>query len=80
LDSYFDEFDMTDKEIWTLAGRYGEWLNGEVVQITDENVIKFVRAVQQAERGVIIRRCEEYGAWNDTAQYIADDIRMRGEK
>jgi len=41
---------MTDKEIWTLAGRYGEWLNGEVVQITDENLIKFVRAVQQAER------------------------------
>ena len=41
---------MTDKEIWTLAGRYGEWLNGEVIQITDENLIKLVSAIEKAER------------------------------
>ena len=34
----------------------------------------------QAERNAIIKRCEEYGAWNSTAQDIADDIRKRGER
>jgi len=37
---------MTDKEIWTLAGRYGEWLNGEVIEMTDENLVMFVRAIE----------------------------------
>ena len=37
---------MNDKEIWTLAGRYGEWLNGEVIEMTDENLVMFVRAIE----------------------------------
>ena len=71
---------MTDKEIWTLAGRYGEWLNGEVIEMTDENLIKFVSAVEKAEHEAIIGICEEFGAWNTTAQDIADEIRMRAER
>jgi len=71
---------MTEKEIWTLAGRYGEWVNGEVILISDENLIKFVRAIEKAERNAIIKLCEEFGAWNKTAHDIADDIRMRGKR
>ena len=41
---------MTEKEIRTLAGRYGEWLNGEVIEMTDENLINFVSAVNQTEK------------------------------
>ena len=38
------------------------------------------QAGAKAEREAIIRRCEYFGAWNTTAQDIADDIRMRGER
>ena len=71
---------MTDKEIWTLAGQYGNWINGEVIEITDHALIKFVRAIEKAERNEIIKLCEEFGAWNKTAHDIADDIRMRGKR
>jgi hypothetical protein len=50
LDSYFDEFAMTDKEIWELAGVHGEWLNGEVLEITDAGLIEFACAIKKAER------------------------------
>ena len=71
---------MTDKEIWKLAGNYGEWLNGEVIEINDVGVLEFARAIEEAQRNAIIKLCEEFGAWNSTAQDIADDIRMRGER
>ena len=38
------------------------------------------QAGAQAERNAIIKLCEEFGAWNKTAQDIADDIRMRGKR
>ena len=38
------------------------------------------QAGAQAERQSIISLCKEFGAWNSTAQDIADDIRMRGER
>ena len=38
------------------------------------------RAGAYVEREAIIKRCEEFGAWNSTAQDIADDIRKRGER
>jgi len=34
----------------------------------------------QAEREACINLCEKYGAWNKTAQDIADDIRLRGDR
>ena len=40
---------MTDKEIWTLACQYGNWINGEVLEINDAGVLEFVRAIKQAE-------------------------------
>ena len=34
----------------------------------------------QVERDACIGICEKYGAWNNTAQDIAEDIRLRGER
>lgn len=36
---------MTDKEILTMAGQYGHWINGEVLEMNDVGVIEFVNAV-----------------------------------
>jgi len=41
---------MTDKEILTMAGQYGDWINGEVLEINDVGVLEFARAIQKAER------------------------------
>ena len=37
-------------------------------------------AGQQQERQALMRILESFGAWNKTAQDIAEDIRLRGEK
>lgn len=62
--------------------KFNEWFSQFGRDDKDLKTIALLawQAGAQAEREVIIRRCEEFGAWNDTAQYIADDIRARGEK
>ena len=40
---------MTDKDIITMVGQYGYWVNGEVLEINDVGVLEFARAIQKAE-------------------------------
>ena len=51
-DAYVDDLlggYMTDKEIITMAGEYGAWLNGTEIVFTDRGLVEFARAVAQAE-------------------------------
>jgi hypothetical protein len=50
---------MTDKEIITMAGEYGAWLNGNEIVFTDRGVVEFARAVAQAEREACAVAIEE---------------------
>jgi hypothetical protein len=41
---------------------------------------KFAELVRADEREACAKVCEEWGAWNNTAQDCAQAIRLRGEK
>lgn len=65
---------MKSKEIIRLAEDAGllEDYDGEF-----KNLEMFAHFIAQQERKACIQICESYGAWNETAQTIADEIRMR---
>jgi hypothetical protein len=48
--------------------------------LNDDKLLRFAEAVRQHEREACAKVCEEWGAWNNTAQDCAAAIRARGEK
>jgi len=47
--------------------------------IRADAVAEMIRQAVEAEREACAQVCEEWGAWNNTAQAIAAAIRARGE-
>jgi hypothetical protein len=68
---------MTRDEIIKQMG----WPSNANVAISDlvDRVEAAVRKAEEAEREACAKLCEEWGAWNNTAQDVAAAIRARGE-
>jgi beta-xylosidase len=65
---------MTREEIGELVAALPEGLDA------DEFIYKLVNWAVDREREACAKVCEEWGAWNNTAQDCAQAIRLRGEK
>ena len=62
--------------------KFNEWFSQFGRDDKDLKTIALLawQAGAQVERDACIELCETYGAWNNTAQDIADDIRLRGQR
>ena len=62
--------------------KFNEWFSqfGQYDEDLKKIALLAWQAGAQVERDACIDICEKYGAWNNTAQDIADDIRLRGER
>ena len=57
-----------------------EYIRHDTAALAASPVVQdMIRQAVEAEREACSRVCEEWGAWNDTAQHIAAAIRARGE-
>jgi beta-xylosidase len=65
---------MTKEEIGELVAALPEGLDA------DEFIYKLVNWAVDREREACAKVCEEWGAWNNTAQDCAQAIRGRSEK
>jgi hypothetical protein len=65
---------MTREEIADLVSALPEGLDA------DEFIYRLVNWAVDREREACAKVCEEWGAWNNTAQDCAQAIRLRGEK
>ena len=52
---------------------------GDAISDLVARVEAVVRKAEEAEREECAKVCEEWGAWNNTAQDVAAAIRARGE-
>lgn len=70
---------------WEVNPNMGQWETQQTIwgegaeYIRADAVAEMIRQAVEQEREACARVCEEWGAWNDTAQAIAAAIRARGE-
>ena len=64
---------MTENEIRKLWSRALADTEGK----TYFPILEFATLVAAAEREECAKMCEQFGAWNETAQKCAEDIRAR---
>jgi hypothetical protein len=72
---------MNDKELIQMADLCAAGLMASGAteeEIQHRSKVVLAELVRQDEREACAKLCEEWGAWNNTAQGCAQDIRARG--